>query len=71
MQNHLFETTDDDGTIIAIDLAAANIQRSRDHGIPAYVKYRSLCGLKLAKTFQDLSDSISADKIAKLQSVYE
>ena len=71
LQNHLFEITDSSGTIIAIDLAATNIQRGRDHGFAPYVKYRAACGLKQAKTFQDLSDSISSDKIAKLQSVYE
>jgi peroxidase len=71
LQNHLFEFTDSNGVVIALDLAAANIQRGRDHGFPAYIKYRQACGLKAAKNFQDLSDSISNDKINLLQSVYE
>ena len=71
LQNHLFEVVEDDGTVVAIDLAATNIQRGRDHGFPAYVKYRSACGLKMPNNFQDLADSISAEKIKMLQNVYE
>ena len=71
LQNHLFEEVEDDGTVIAIDLAATNIQRGRDHGIPAYFKYRNACGMRLAKNFQDLADTISDNKINMLQSVYE
>lgn len=29
LQNHLFEVVDDDGVVVAIDLAATNIQRGR------------------------------------------
>lgn len=71
LQNHLQEFTDENGVVVALDLAAYNIQRGRDHGIPAYVKYRNLCGLRPAATFQDLSDTVSSDKIALLQTVYE
>lgn len=35
-----------------------DIQRGRDNGIPPYNKMRSLCGLKKANTFDDLSDLI-------------
>jgi hypothetical protein len=71
LQNHLFEKVEADGTITAIDLAATNINRGRDHGIPSYVKFREHCGLKTATTFQDLSNEMSDDSIAKLASVYE
>jgi hypothetical protein len=71
LQNHLFEFTDANGVVIALDLAATNIQRGRDHGFPAYIKYRQACGLRAAKSFQDLSDSIATDKINMLQSVYQ
>ena len=33
LQNHLFESRLSDGSVIAIDLAATNINRGRDHGI--------------------------------------
>ena len=70
LQNHLFEKVEADGSITAIDLAATNINRGRDHGLPPYVKYRELCGLKPAKTFQDLSNEMNPDTINKLASVY-
>ena len=69
LQNHLQEFTDENGVVVALDLSAYNIQRGRDHGIPAYVKYRDLCKFRPAATFQDLSDTISSEKIALLQTV--
>uniref|UniRef100_A0A913I157 peroxidase n=1 Tax=Strongyloides stercoralis TaxID=6248 RepID=A0A913I157_STRER len=40
------------------DLGSINIQRGRDHGLPSYNKFRELCGLKLAKTLDDISNEI-------------
>ena len=71
LQNHLFERVEADGTVTAIDLAATNINRGRDHGIPPYVKFREYCGLKAATKFEDLSNEMSEDSISKLASVYE
>ena len=43
LHNHLFEFESEDGSIIALDLPATNINRGRDHGIPSYSKYVEWC----------------------------
>lgn len=71
LQNHLFEFRLSDGSIQALDLLAANINRGRDHGIAPYNHYRQKCGLPLAYNFQDFSDVMPWENIQKLASVYE
>ena len=51
---HLFER----GNIHGENLAALNIQRTRDHGLPGYNEYRKLCKLRDAKTFENTSNEI-------------
>lgn len=38
-----------------MDIVSLDIQRSRDHGIPSYTKFRKYCGLKEIQSVQDLS----------------
>lgn len=52
MQNHLFEGLSKH--FERLSLGTINIQRGRDHGLPSYNHYRKWCGLKYAKTFDDL-----------------
>ncbi|XP_023337956.1 peroxidase [Eurytemora carolleeae] len=49
--NHLFE---EPGMAFGMDLAAINMQRGREHGVPSYNRFREWCGLKPITTWGDL-----------------
>lgn len=51
---HLFERGGNHGE----NLAALNIQRSRDHGLPGYNAFRIFSGLPKAQTFEDTKNEI-------------
>lgn len=56
---------------VALDLAAINIQRGRDHGIPGYNVYRKFCNLTVAVDFEDLAGEITNAEIRqKLRELY-
>ncbi|XP_063632810.1 peroxidasin [Cydia splendana] len=56
---------------VALDLAAINIQRGRDHAIPPYTKWRQVCDMTEVKDFDDLSNEISDPNIRdKLKELY-
>uniref|UniRef100_A0AAV2JCT5 Peroxidase n=1 Tax=Knipowitschia caucasica TaxID=637954 RepID=A0AAV2JCT5_KNICA len=56
---------------VALDLAAMNIQRGRDHGIPPYNDFRTFCNLTSAQTFDDLRNEIKNPTVReKLQRLY-
>ncbi|XP_001354288.3 peroxidasin [Drosophila pseudoobscura] len=55
---------------VALDLAAINIQRGRDHGIPGYNVYRKFCNLSVAEDFEDLSDISNAGIRQKMKELY-
>lgn len=53
------------------DLAARNLQRSRDHGLPGFLAYREFCGLSSHHHWYEGPSSIPKDVWKKLQQVYE
>ncbi|CAK1601555.1 unnamed protein product [Parnassius mnemosyne] len=52
-----------------LDLISLNIQRGRDHGLPAYPVWREYCGFSRPKNFTDLDDifdELSRERIYKI-----
>ncbi|XP_072950076.1 salivary peroxidase/catechol oxidase-like [Epargyreus clarus] len=54
-----------------LDVLAVDVQRGRDHGLPGYVQYRSLCGFSPASSFDHLDDVMPQETIVKLAELYE
>ncbi|XP_030762974.1 peroxidasin homolog isoform X2 [Sitophilus oryzae] len=66
LTNHLFQFN----SFFGMDLAALNIQRGRDHGIPPYTYWRKPCGLSPIKTWEDLDGIISVSTVVRLRTLY-
>jgi len=67
LTNHLFQ---EPGRRFGMDLIALNLQRGRDHGIPGYNAYRSLCGRPRARDFSDLLDDIPEPIVDRFRLLY-
>ena len=68
IRNHLFE--EKNKPFSGMDLIALNIQRAREHGIPGYNFYRSVCGLKKASSFKSLNSEIKEKAVNEMSKVY-
>lgn len=68
VREHLFQAHDKD---FGHDLAAVGIQRGRDHGLPPYNKWRSVCGLSELKSWDDLKSVMNLERVNKLKEVYQ
>ncbi|XP_033217653.1 peroxidase [Belonocnema kinseyi] len=53
------------------DLRATDIQRSRDHALASYNKFRGYCGLPTATAWNDFLDYISPENVQRLSQMYE
>ncbi|BFZ08690.1 hypothetical protein BsWGS_11729 [Bradybaena similaris] len=60
VSQHLFESTR--GHKDALDLIAVNIQRGRDHGIPAYLYWREYYGLRRIHSLDEFGEAGTAMK---------
>ena len=54
-----------------LDLAAINIQRGRDHGLPGYSAWREACGLDPITDFDNLTGLWKDDALFLARSVYK
>ncbi|KAM6338097.1 eosinophil peroxidase-like [Alca torda] len=61
LQNHLFEQKE----VIGLDLAALNLQRGRDHGLPGYNAWRRFCGLSQPQNLDEFSEVLGNSELAK------
>uniref|UniRef100_A0A452VDS5 Lactoperoxidase n=1 Tax=Ursus maritimus TaxID=29073 RepID=A0A452VDS5_URSMA len=68
LRNKLFQPTH---KIHGFDLAAINIQRCRDHGMPGYNAWRGFCGLPQPQTLKELNAVLKNRRLAeKLLDLY-
>ncbi|XP_017781292.1 PREDICTED: thyroid peroxidase-like [Nicrophorus vespilloides] len=67
LTQHLFQSP---GQPFGMDLAALNIQRGRDHGVPSYTSWREPCGLTPVDTWEDLEALMSFETIQRFRSLY-
>lgn len=66
--NKLFKGKRGDG----IDLLSFDILRSRDHGVPAYYKFRKMCNMRTnIKVFNDLAPLVTNNGIIQLRQNYK
>ncbi|KAJ8915140.1 hypothetical protein NQ315_000392 [Exocentrus adspersus] len=67
LSNHLFQSS---GAPFGLDLAAINVQRGRDHGIPSYTTWREPCGLSPIRSWKDLKGIFNSDSVKRFRSLY-
>lgn len=67
LHNYLYRLK---GEPFGLDLAAINIQRSRDHGLPGYTSYLDFCFGYHAKTWHDLSQFIPYEQLDIFKKLY-
>lgn len=54
-----------------LDLVSLNIQRGRDHGLPAYYEWRKYCNLPNVDTWETMQSAVDPDSLANMKLVYK
>jgi hypothetical protein len=68
LTNHLFQSSP---FPFGMDLAAINIQRGRDHGLPSYVAWRVPCGLSPIESWEDLINILGPKSTERIRRAYD
>ncbi|XP_045498321.1 peroxidase isoform X1 [Colias croceus] len=80
LSNHLFERPKANSSLASpdaiphpcgLDLVSLNIQRGRDHGLPAYPAWRELCGLPRPTSFDDLQGVFDDMSLSRISNIYK
>ncbi|XP_063244152.1 peroxidase-like [Bacillus rossius redtenbacheri] len=66
--NHLFQQPLQQ---FGMDLAAINVQRAREHGVPSYNQYRSWCGLPLMERWSNMLHAMPNSTVHRYNDVYD
>lgn len=57
--------------VCGLDLVSLNIQRGRDHGLPAYSEWRKHCRLPRVDTWEDLAAAIDPISFKTIREIYK
>ncbi|KAJ8875949.1 hypothetical protein PR048_023857 [Dryococelus australis] len=66
--NHLFQQPLQQ---FGMDLAAINVQRAREHGVPSYNHYRTWCGLPLMERWSNMLHAMPNSTVHRYNDVYD
>lgn len=57
--------------VCGLDLVSLNIQRGRDHGLPAYSEWRRHCRLPAVDTWEKLSKAVDPQSFETIRKIYK